>query len=273
MDFDTLCDPRGSRQIWKERDGGEKGEKNDGAGPELEKVRDVKRPKTIRAPDGPRRQKRMKTFGKLIHEDRRLSVRGLAEITGIDKECVRQILHESLNMRRICAKMVPKLLTPEQKESRMNICADILNNIDTDPGLLDTVTLKGTRFESVEAVKAKATEVPNQLTEADFQHCFQQWKSRMERCRDRARGWRGPEKDGEKNASATLHDGAERATETERTRERQKGTSWRARRRRRGASKKFVENGKPDAFRQERPESNEDVIVEWRFACRQWEEE
>ncbi|KAJ8940439.1 hypothetical protein NQ318_007139 [Aromia moschata] len=81
--------------------------------------------------------------------------------------------------------MVPKLLTPEQKESRMNICADILNNIDTDPGLLDTVTLKGTRFESVEAVKAKATEVLNQLTEADFQLCFQQWKSRMERCRDR----------------------------------------------------------------------------------------
>ncbi|KAJ8951205.1 hypothetical protein NQ318_010232 [Aromia moschata] len=51
--------------------------------------------------------------------------------------------------------------------------------------LLDTVTLKGTRFENVEAVKAKATEVLNQLTEADFQHCFQQWKSRMERCRDR----------------------------------------------------------------------------------------
>ncbi|KAJ8958007.1 hypothetical protein NQ318_002009 [Aromia moschata] len=45
--------------------------------------------------------------------------------------------------------------------------------------------LKGTQFESVEAVKAKATQVLNQLTEADFQHCFQQWKSRMERCRDR----------------------------------------------------------------------------------------
>ncbi|KAJ8959049.1 hypothetical protein NQ318_022304 [Aromia moschata] len=39
----------------------------------------------------------------------------------------------------------------------------------------------GTRFESLEAVKAKATEVLNQLTEAGFQ----QWKSRMERCRDR----------------------------------------------------------------------------------------
>ncbi|KAJ8934087.1 hypothetical protein NQ318_003628, partial [Aromia moschata] len=77
--------------------------------------------------------------------------------------------------------MVPELLTPEHKESRITIHADILNNIDTAPGLLDTVTLKGTRFESVEAVKAKATGVLNQLTEADFQHHFQQWKSRMER--------------------------------------------------------------------------------------------
>ncbi|KAJ8945742.1 hypothetical protein NQ318_012064 [Aromia moschata] len=38
--------------------------------------------------------------------------------------------------RSTCAKMVPKLLTPEQKESRMNICDDIINNTDTDPGLL-----------------------------------------------------------------------------------------------------------------------------------------
>ncbi|KAJ8934901.1 hypothetical protein NQ318_007107 [Aromia moschata] len=38
---------------------------------------------------------------------------------------------------------------------------------------------------SVEAVKAKATEILNQLTEANFQHCFQQWKSCMEQCSDR----------------------------------------------------------------------------------------
>ncbi|KAJ8938358.1 hypothetical protein NQ318_000150, partial [Aromia moschata] len=63
-------------------------------------------------------------IGKLIREDHRLSIRGLAVITGIDKEYVRQILHESFNMHKVCAKMVPKLLTPEQKESRMNICAD-----------------------------------------------------------------------------------------------------------------------------------------------------
>ncbi|KAJ8941799.1 hypothetical protein NQ318_015924 [Aromia moschata] len=51
--------------------------------------------------------------GKLIRKDRRLCIRGLAEITGIDKECVRQILHESFNMRKVCAQIMSKLLTPE----------------------------------------------------------------------------------------------------------------------------------------------------------------
>ena len=46
--------------------------------------------------------------------------------------------------------------------------------------------LKGTGFESVYAVKAKATELMNKLSEDDLQqHCFQQWKIRMERCRNR----------------------------------------------------------------------------------------
>ncbi|KAE9521254.1 hypothetical protein AGLY_018346 [Aphis glycines] len=42
--------------------------------------------------------------------------------------------------------------------------------------------LKDTHFESVEAVKTKATEVLKTLQEKDFQHCFNQWKIRMERC-------------------------------------------------------------------------------------------
>jgi hypothetical protein len=40
-------------------------------------------------------------------------------------------------------------------------------------------------MESVDAVKAKATEVMKKLSEKDLQHCFQQWKIRMERCRCR----------------------------------------------------------------------------------------
>jgi len=45
--------------------------------------------------------------------------------------------------------------------------------------------LKGTSFESVDAVKARATELMNKLSEDDLQHRFQQWKIRMERCKGR----------------------------------------------------------------------------------------
>lgn len=267
-------------------------------------------------------------IGKLVRSDRRLSIRAIAETVGIDKECVRQILHENLNMRKVCAKMVPKNLTEEQKQTRVDVCADTLEAIENDPTLLERVitcdeswfftydpetkrqsmhwkssnsprakkarmskskfkammivffdihgivyvhwvpagqtinqhyylqvlaqlrerirkkrpelwknkswllhqdnapahsalsvqtflakhgipvlrhapyspdlapcdfylfpkvksALKGTRFESVEAVKEKAAELLKGLTEIDFQHCFEQWKIRMERCRDR----------------------------------------------------------------------------------------
>ncbi|XP_025161989.1 uncharacterized protein LOC109503976 [Harpegnathos saltator] len=43
----------------------------------------------------------------------------------------------------------------------------------------------GTRFQSVETVKEKTACVMKELTEEDFQHCFEQWKIRMERCRDK----------------------------------------------------------------------------------------
>ncbi|KAJ8949172.1 hypothetical protein NQ318_021663 [Aromia moschata] len=119
-------------------------------------------------PSTSKTDEKIENIGKLIRENRRLNIRGLVEITGIDKECIRQILHESFNMRKVCTIMVLKLLTAERKESRMNICADILNITDTDPGLLDPVKLKGTRFETVEAVKSKATEVLKKLTESGF---------------------------------------------------------------------------------------------------------
>ena len=44
--------------------------------------------------------------------------------------------------------------------------------------------LKGTRLETVDAVKAKAAEVMKGLSEDDLKHCFEQWKIHMERCRD-----------------------------------------------------------------------------------------
>ncbi|KAJ8957729.1 hypothetical protein NQ318_017627 [Aromia moschata] len=94
----------------------------------------------------------------------------------ISDEVVTKIERILLEVRRITIRELAAQIS--------EACEKSIDTILTK-GLLDTMTLKGTRFEVVKAVKAKATEVLNQLTEADFQHCFNKWKSRMERCRDR----------------------------------------------------------------------------------------
>ena len=70
--------------------------------------------------------------GNLIRSDRRLTIRAIAETVGIDQECVRQILHNNFNMQKVCAKMMPKILTIEQKEARKNVCSDTLNAIENE---------------------------------------------------------------------------------------------------------------------------------------------
>ncbi|VVC37345.1 Hypothetical protein CINCED_3A023298 [Cinara cedri] len=44
-----------------------------------------------------------------------MSIRMIAEAVNADKETVRKILHEELHMTKVCAKLVPKNLTPDQK--------------------------------------------------------------------------------------------------------------------------------------------------------------
>jgi len=55
----------------------------------------------------------------IVHENRQLTVRSIAEQVNIDRETVRKILSEDLDMWKVCAKMVPKELTEEQKQRRV----------------------------------------------------------------------------------------------------------------------------------------------------------
>ena len=66
----------------------------------------------------------------IVRQNRRLSIRAVAELINIEKKTVRQILYNNFNTKKVCSKMTSRLLTPEQKEIRMNICADILQNIE-----------------------------------------------------------------------------------------------------------------------------------------------
>jgi len=54
----------------------------------------------------------------LVLSDRRLAVRMMAEELGLGKSSVHTILTGHLEMKKVCAKIVRKLLTPEQKLRR-----------------------------------------------------------------------------------------------------------------------------------------------------------
>jgi len=57
----------------------------------------------------------------IVRENRRLTVRSVAEQVNINRKTVKKILTEDLDMRKVYAKMVPKELTKEQKQRRVTI--------------------------------------------------------------------------------------------------------------------------------------------------------
>ena len=52
----------------------------------------------------------------LVHRDHHFTICIMADKLGMDKESVRSILVDTLGMWKVCAKMVPRLLTQEQKD-------------------------------------------------------------------------------------------------------------------------------------------------------------
>ena len=75
----------------------------------------------------------------IVRQNRRLRIQAVAALFNIDKETVRQILHNNFNKKKVCSKLVPRLLTPEQKEIQMNICADFLQNTKNEPNFLENI--------------------------------------------------------------------------------------------------------------------------------------
>jgi len=70
----------------------------------------------------------VKKIEELINSDRRLTIRDVAEVTGINRETVRLILTQDLGMSKLCAKIVPKNLSDDQKQNRLRVCQDWLAN-------------------------------------------------------------------------------------------------------------------------------------------------
>lgn len=59
------------------------------------------------------------TVRDMIEEDRRVSIRDLSDQTGVGKTTIDVILKEHLNMNKVCARWIPRILSEENKKARV----------------------------------------------------------------------------------------------------------------------------------------------------------
>ena len=84
----------------------------------------------------------IKKVQQLVCSDHCLTISVTANEIGMDKKTIRTILVDTLGMQKVCAKIVPRLLTEKQKAQRLNACRDILQQMEASKKLLENITTK-----------------------------------------------------------------------------------------------------------------------------------
>ncbi|XP_010811064.3 protein GVQW3 [Bos indicus] len=72
-----------------------------------------------------RTDENIKKVKDLVCSNRQLTVRMMAEELNLDKETVRLILKENLNMRKVSAKVISGILKDEPKPRKLDFCSDL----------------------------------------------------------------------------------------------------------------------------------------------------
>ncbi|UYV78221.1 hypothetical protein LAZ67_16000539 [Cordylochernes scorpioides] len=76
---------------------------------------------------------------KVLRTDRRLSIQQIDDTLHMSTFVVHGIVTEDLQMRKVCAKLLPKVLTQDQKELRVLRCQELLDLIQNEPDFLNSV--------------------------------------------------------------------------------------------------------------------------------------
>jgi oligoribonuclease (3'-5' exoribonuclease) len=63
----------------------------------------------------------------------------MAEELNLDRETARKILTEDLAMKEVSAKMVPRILSDDQKQQRHDVCSDLSRQLTEGNNFLDRV--------------------------------------------------------------------------------------------------------------------------------------
>ena len=97
---------------------------------EVEDNSKTRRPCTTKTYENITRVKQM------VQSDRKLTVRMILDELSLNRESVRTILLHDLGMRKVCDKMVPKILSEDQKQNRVKFCEDMMEKIKDNPDIL-----------------------------------------------------------------------------------------------------------------------------------------
>ena len=75
----------------------------------------------------------------LLRQDRRRTIHDIAEEVGIGYGTCQRVVTEELGMHRMAAKFVPRILTADQKQQRVNICTELRQLASADEPFLSRV--------------------------------------------------------------------------------------------------------------------------------------
>lgn len=75
----------------------------------------------------------VKKVEKIILEDARMKVKMIAEMTNLSIGTIHSILHDSLNLSKVSARWVPRMLTAPQKKVRVECCKEFLELSGENP--------------------------------------------------------------------------------------------------------------------------------------------
>ncbi len=76
----------------------------------------------------------------MIYADWRLKIREIADEVGLSNTIVHRIVHYNLKFPKVCARWVPKELTPEHKRKHLECARKNLERLDLEPDFFNVIT-------------------------------------------------------------------------------------------------------------------------------------
>ncbi len=81
----------------------------------------------------------MVEINEIVRRDGHMSIQTITETVNADIETARKVLRDELNMKKVCATLVPNNLTSDQKLVHQQICSDFLERLDDGPELIEII--------------------------------------------------------------------------------------------------------------------------------------